>query len=151
MGAVDRVLGRLINENLVPQECLEGCSEDEIQEVMADQGVARLPAEYVSYLKRIGKGAGPYLRGTDTFYPRIITIGIRSAASDLFRENDTEIQLTPDSFVFAMHQGYQVFWFPTVMDDDPKVMMYQEGDKAPCREWDRFSDYLNSMIKEIEH
>jgi hypothetical protein len=151
VGAVDQVLDRLLNEGLVPSDCLKGCSEDEIHEIMADQGVTRLPAEYVCYLRRIGKGAGPYLRGTDTFYPRIIMIGIRSSARDLFRESGSQIQLAPDSFVFAMHQGYQVFWFPTVMDDDPKVMMYQEGDKAPCREWDRFSGYLNSMIKEIEH
>jgi hypothetical protein len=151
VGAVDQVLDRLVNEGLVLPDSPEGCSEDEIQEIMADQRVSRLPSEYVCYLKRIGKGAGPYLRGTDTFYPRIITIGIRQAASDLFRENNTQIQLEPDSFVFAMHQGYQAFWFPTVMDDDPKVMMYQEGGKAPCREWNRFSLYLNSMIKEIEH
>jgi hypothetical protein len=117
---------------------------------MADQQVARLPAEYVCFLQRIGCGAGPYLRGTDTFYPRIITIGIRAAATDLFRENDTGIQLSPDAFVFAMHQGYQVFWFPSVMDDDPKVIMYQEGDKGSSREWDSFSTYLSRMTKAIE-
>jgi SMI1-KNR4 cell-wall len=150
VGAVDQVLDRLLKEGLVSARRFKGCSENEIREIMADQQVVRLPAEYVRFLQRIGKGAGPYLCGTDTFYPQIITIEIRAAAADLFRESDTGIQLSPDAFVFAMHQGYQVFWFPSVMDDDPKVIMYQEGDKIPCREWESFSTYLRWMTKEIE-
>ena len=49
-----------------------------------------------------------------------------------------------------MHQGYQAFWFPTVMADDPQVLMFQEGDQGPAREWESFSAYLNDMVSEIE-
>jgi hypothetical protein len=96
------------------------------------------------YLKRIGRGAGPLLRGTDAFFPQIL--GLKPDARDLFKETNSGMELGPDAFVIAMHQGYQVFWFPTVMEDDPIVLMYQEGDQDVLREWDNFTAYLNDMI-----
>ena len=56
----------------------------------------------------------------------------------------------PSRLVIGMHQVYQFFWLPTVAPDDPKVLMFQEGDRTPHREWGTFSSYLNDMIKEIE-
>jgi hypothetical protein len=70
VSAVDQILDRLLNEGLVRSEHFEGCSEDEIWEIIADQQVSRLPAEYIRFMQRIDKGAGPYLCGTGTFYPR---------------------------------------------------------------------------------
>ena len=115
---------------------------------MADQQVSRLPSAYISFLKRIGRGAGNLLVGTDAFFPRII--GLKAAAIELFAEDSAPVHLNPDVLVIAMHQGYQVFWFPTVMLDDPMVLMFQEGDRGPLRNWGSFSAYLSDMIKEIE-
>jgi hypothetical protein len=99
-------------------------------------------------VKRIGRGAGPFLQGTDTFFPRVL--GLKADARDLLRENKSGIELGPQALVFAMHQGYQVFWFPTVINDDPKVLMFQEGDRGVGREWASLAAYLDDMIKAID-
>jgi hypothetical protein len=148
MSEISEVLDHLINDVLAPGESAQGCSGSEISELMADQGVTRLPSAYICFLKRAGRGAGQLLVGTKAFYPQII--GLKSAAKDLFTEDGVVIELENDAFVIAMHQGYQVFWFPTVIGDDPKVIMFQEGDTGPTREWVSFSAYLRGMIKAIE-
>jgi hypothetical protein len=148
MSDIDLVLDHLINDVLATSERPQGCSDREIEEIMTDQKVDRLPQAYTCFLKRIGRGAGELLIGTDAFYPRLI--GVKDAAIELLTEDGAPIQLPPDSLVIGMHQGYQFFWFPTVAQDDPKVLMFQEGDRTPNREWDTFSSYLNDMIKEIE-
>lgn len=145
---ISSTLDHLINDVLTPQESLQGCSDSDIEAVMADQNVDRLPSAYVCFLRRIGRGAGRFLQGTDAFFPQII--GLKDAAEELFEENGVPISLEDNSLVIAMHQGYQVFWFPTVKFDDPKVAMFQEGDQGILREWDSFSAYLNDMIKSIE-
>lgn len=148
MSEINAVLDHLINDVLTSGQSAEGCSDSEIAELMADQDVNRLPSAYICFLKRAGRGAGELLVGTKAFYPQVI--GLKSAAKDLFAEDDVAIQLENDAFVIAMHQGYQVFWFPTVVEDDPKVIMFQEGDTGPLREWASFSAYLSGMIKAIE-
>ena len=148
VGEVASILDRLVDEHLVPQEALRGCSTAEVKAVMADQDVARLPLSYLCYLRKIGRGAGEFLRGTDAFYPGII--GLKSATIDLLAENDVATELVPNAFVFAMHQGYQAFWFPSIVQDNPEVIMYQEGDKFPSRTWANFATYLGDMIKDID-
>jgi hypothetical protein len=148
MSDIELVLDHLINDVLTTRERPQGCSGHEIEEIMTDQKVDRLPQAYTCFLKRIGRGAGELLIGTDAFYPRLI--GVKDAAIELITEDGAPIQLPPDSLVIGMHQGYQFFWLPTVAQDDPKVLMFQEGDRTPHREWGTFSSYLNDMIKEIE-
>lgn len=147
MSDIDVVLDRLLNEILAPTELVQGCSDSEIAEVIADQEVGRLPSAYLSYLKRIGRGAGRLLVGTHAFYPQIL--GLKAATAELFVEDGVSIQLGPQAFVIAMHQGYQAFWFPTVIAEDPEVLMFQEGDQGPARKWGSFSVYLNDMVNEI--
>jgi hypothetical protein len=147
MSNINAVLDYLVNEVLTPAESPHGCSDSEIDEIMADQNVTRLPSAYACFLRRAGRGAGDLLVGTDAFYPRII--GLKEAAIELFSESPVPIQLGSDAFVIAMHQGYQLFWFPTVIPDDPEVLMFQEGDRGPLRRWESFSSYLNDMIKDI--
>jgi hypothetical protein len=148
MSDIELVLDHLINDVLATTQPPQGCSDQEIEEIMTDQKVDRLPRAYTYFLKRIGRGAGELLTGTDAFYPRLI--GVKDAAIELLTEDGAPIQLPPDSLVIGMHQGYQFFWLPTVTQDDPKVLMFQEGDRTPRREWATFSSYLNGMIKEIE-
>jgi hypothetical protein len=148
MSDIELVLDHLMNDVLTPREQPQGCSDREIEEIMTDQKVDHLPQAYRCFLKRIGRGAGELLIGTDAFYPRLI--GVKDAAIELLTEDGAPIQLSPDSLVIAMHQGYQFFWLPTVVPDDPKVLMFQEDDRTPHREWGTFSSYLNEMIKEIE-
>jgi hypothetical protein len=77
----------------------------EIEQIMTDQKIDRLPQAYTCFLKRIGRGAGELLIGTDAFYPRLI--GVKDAAVELLTEDGAPIQLPPDSLVIGMHQGYQ--------------------------------------------
>jgi hypothetical protein len=146
MSEVSLLLDRLLDEDLASTDSLIGCSEVEIAEIMADQRVNELPAAYLCYLRRIGHGAGPLLEGTDAFFPKII--GLKADAEALFAETASRAELSPDAFVFAMHQGYQAFWFPTV-NNDPEVLMFEEG-RGICKRWKNFCAYLKDMIAEID-
>jgi 8-oxo-dGTP pyrophosphatase MutT (NUDIX family) len=148
VGGIDSVIDRLIDEAIVPAELMRGCSESDINEIMADQEVSHLPSAYLRYLRRIGRGAGHLLAGTDAFFPKII--GLKAAARELLNESGLVAEIGPEAFVIGMHQGYQVFWFPSVIDDDPEVVMFQEGDENVSRKWENFQAYLNDMIRQID-
>jgi hypothetical protein len=132
MSDIELVLDHLINNVLAATEPPRGCSGREIEEITADQKVDRLPEAYTCFLKRIGRGAGELMAGTGAFYPQLI--GAKDAAIELLTEDGAPIQLPPDSLVIGMHQGYQFFWLATVAQGDPKVLMFQEGDRTPHRE-----------------
>jgi len=40
-----------------------------------------------------------------------------------------------------MHQGYQFYWFPSILEENPEVFMYQEG-SGIVREWSDLADCL---------
>ncbi len=149
MDDVTALIGRLIDQGTVPAESIVGCTKEEIEAVRVDQGVSRLPGSFESFLNRAGRGAGLLLRGTHAFFPQIL--GLKAAARDLLADGEASLDLGPDALVIAMHQGYQVFWFPTVVVDEPNVLMYQEGDRSPRMVWGNFVDYLRDMVAEIDH
>lgn len=65
---------RLINEDLVPEEELLGCTEAEIQQIMGSQNVQDLPLFYKEFLKVAGKGSGEVKIWTVYYYPDILSI-----------------------------------------------------------------------------
>jgi hypothetical protein len=145
--SVDLVLNRISDEKISNADALIGCSQDEIDEIRRDQTVSTLPAGYVRFLSRAGRSAGPVLRGTDAFFPAIL--GIKSDARMLLQDSDLlDERFETESVVIAMHQGYQVFWLPSVTVLEPPVLMYQEGDKGIAAHWDSFAGFLNSMVDE---
>jgi hypothetical protein len=132
-------MGSLVEDLSLPDDGLVGLSDEEIQLVTRDQELDHLPARYVEFLRVMGRSAGRLLAGTDVFYPDIL--GLRRDALELLSENGVAGLIQDGSVVFAMHQGYQVYWMNGAADDPP-VLMYHEGDSAIRREWDSFTDFL---------
>jgi len=124
-----------------------GLSDGEIHEVCEDQGLECLPQCYIEFLQLMGRKAGQILRGTDAFYPDIL--GVKNDAHELLTENGVENLIGPNAVVFAMHQGYQVFWMADNHGDDPSVLMYQEGDEGVSGEWKSFTSFLNDEAKRV--
>lgn len=124
-----------------------GVDEEQVVEVMRDQELDRLPLRYVDFLKLMGKQAGRLLEGTDAFYPGIL--GLKQDAMELLAECGQSELLESESLVFAMHQGYQVYWLAGVDDDDPPVFMYQEGDETISAQWDSFSSFLLDQFSRV--
>ena len=120
-------------------ETVVGLSSVEIVEVATALGGHELPSSYVEFLRLMGKVAGRMLVGTDIFYPRLLKV--KEYAQELFEETGRVDLMSDTSIVFALHQGYQVYWFVD-NSEDPQVLMYQEGDEAVSRRWDSFSSFL---------
>src|SRR5262245_23536290 len=117
---------------------LVGLTEDEIRQLAEDQHVKSLPVAYLKFLRLMGRSAGLLLRGTDAFYPSII--GLKDDAKNLMEAEGFGGLLPRDAFVFAMHQGYQVYWFQSTEGENPTVYLFQEGDGGVSREWPTFTD-----------
>ncbi|MFI9211486.1 SMI1/KNR4 family protein [Streptomyces sp. NPDC053253] len=124
---------------------LRGLSADEIDEIERDQA-APLGAAYACFLRLVGGGAGHFLQGSDVFYPHVI--GLREAADELLRENqEPPFDLRSSDRVIFMHQGYQ-FEFLRGEGPDPEVWSYSEGDAEPSRVYIRFTDWLETNVRQ---
>jgi hypothetical protein len=148
MTRIDSLIQQAIDHDVIAIESAVGCTDFEIDQIRTSQGVSQLPSSYVTFLRRLGRQAGRLLHGTDAFYPGLL--GLKSAGRELLLEDTAEEELGPDSFVIGMHQGYQLFWFPSVLEEEPPVLMYQEGDRRRVREWADFSHYIEDMISEVD-
>ncbi|MBL7508419.1 SMI1/KNR4 family protein [Frankia nepalensis] len=117
-------------------------SDAEIGRVCEAWGVQSLPGRYREFLSLAGRGAGGILRGTDAFFPEILDM--RRATDDFFADNPGGIDLPDGAVVFAMHQGYQVYWMDSISVEDPPVSLYMEREKSPMIRWGSFLEFLNS-------
>lgn len=102
---------------------LESCTEDEIRKIENRYNVI-LPKSYKNFLLLMGKDAGVFMKGSSVFYDEVFEL--RSWASDLIMENDLK-PLPDNSFVFWMHQGYQLAFFKIGEGDNPFIYYYSEG------------------------
>ncbi|MGA5301779.1 SMI1/KNR4 family protein [Nucisporomicrobium flavum] len=123
---------------------LVGVSEAELREVAEDQAVASMPGRYVEFLRVMGRSGGSLLVGTDAFYPDIL--GIKQDGLQLLADSGVPDLAPSGAVVFAMHQGYQVYWMPGDSSDDPPVYMYQEGDAQVSQEWKSFTEFLRHEL-----
>ncbi|MBW8482282.1 SMI1/KNR4 family protein [Actinomadura parmotrematis] len=121
-----------------------GIGEHEVLEVMRDQDLDRIPGSYHDFLLLMGRGAGGLLRGTDAFYPQII--GLKEDSLEIAR-GGSGVSIPANALVFAMHQGYQVYWMVDLVKENPRVYMYQEGDTSITREWPSFVDLLMDELR----
>ena len=138
---MDEILDRVV------RDCgpvVRGCSAEEIDEIRVRQGVPSIPDEYLCYLRRIGRSAGHFQRGTDAYYPDVLEL--KDAARELLEENNSQLVLGPNSLVFEMHQGYEFAWFPDVENPQPVVNHYNEGRGDEIREWPSLSAYLRWRV-----
>jgi hypothetical protein len=133
--SVDAVIDALL-EMRSPGDLFEGCTDAEREAIRADQRVSLLPREYDRFLERVGRRAGTFLRGTDAFIRNYLAEIERTRAAGRRRRRRASWSL-----VIGMHQGYQFYWFPSILEENPEVFMYQEG-SGIVREWSDLADCL---------
>ncbi|MDQ0369372.1 SMI1/KNR4 family protein [Catenuloplanes indicus] len=117
----------------------------QVAEIQEAWGVPQLPAVYVDFLTHMGFGAGRVLRGTDAFFPAVRQM--KKWGDDFFHEN-SGISRPGEAVVFAMHQGYLVYWMSDISSPDPEVVLCAEGDPSPSRVWPSFTAFLNSHYED---
>ena len=144
---IDRTIEVLEDRGLASSHSLKGCTNKQIEEIESDAGFV-LPQAYLVFLLRMGVYAGRFFSGTDILYPEMIgmtEIG-ESIAATSRRELGSNVSLPSDAYVFAMHQGYQFFYF-TPGADDPAVYYFLEGENETCRWAETFTNFLNCMAR----
>ena len=95
------------------------CTPEEVAKLEADLHV-KLPAAYRAFLLLMGNGPDPILVGTECTIGDLYRLG--EGAEELLAEDGNSFALTPDAFVFLMHQGYQFMYFQCdAANDDPPV------------------------------
>jgi hypothetical protein len=136
---VREIVQLLIKNDIAAYDEIEGCSKKEIRELENYFGLL-LPQLYREFLLTMGHGAGKLFRGTDIFYVSLFEL--RQAAEELLEDNGVDFRLPGDSFVFSMHQGYEFLYFEVSDGQDPPVYQFVEGDEAPAKQWESFSEFL---------
>ena len=116
---MDEILKKLSDHNIV----LEPLSLKELSQLEGQLEV-NFPKAYKEFLLAMGKGAGIYMKGSDVFYDTIPDL--KDASQELILDNNF-LTLPPNSFVFWMHQGYQLAFFKLNEGENPPVYYYSEG------------------------
>lgn len=139
----DALIARCIARGWAKPSDIQGCTEEEIQNVIACQGVP-LPPAYRLFLHRMGRGAGALMGGSDVFYSW--PLGMREGALELLAEYGHPFSLPDDALVFWMHQGYQFMFMRASEGDNPPVYYYMEGSEGAVRKHEHFTEFLSSEI-----
>jgi hypothetical protein len=124
-----------------------GLMESELRELERGLGGRKLPLVYREFMSRMGRDAGPLLAGTDAFYPEIVEY--QEDAWDLVSEGSVEHLVSAGCIIFAIHQGYQIYYMSLDVGDDPPVFMYQEGDSGMSSSWKSFSLFILDELSSI--
>ena len=105
-------------------EDLKGCTKAEIDELQSFFEL-KFPQSYIEFLELMGESAGGIMAGSSIFTDEIRNLGKWS--EELLAEDNSNLNLPPNSFVFWMHQGYQFAFFYINQHDNPVVHYYLEG------------------------
>lgn len=127
-------------------DTMRGCWGFEIRDLEKHFNI-KLPTIYKDFLKKMGKGAGLFMQGTDFFYKHLFDN--REAFEEVLELDGQPFVLTKDIFVFSSHQGY-IFHFFDILEDayDPPVYGYREGDLKFDKIDDKFSTFLLILLEE---
>ncbi|WP_241774627.1 MULTISPECIES: SMI1/KNR4 family protein [Lysinibacillus] len=91
-------------------------------------GNNKLPEAYIEFLEVMGGGTEhTFLRGESCFIDELLELNEWGA--ELLEENNVQLSLTPNDFVFWMSQGCMFCFFKLDEGEDPAVYFYSEGKK----------------------
>ncbi|MFG1885619.1 SMI1/KNR4 family protein [Micromonospora sp. NPDC049102] len=130
------------NVGKVESDLVVGISDDEIDQLRISWNFQQLPRTYIDFLRLMGRAAGKILQGTDAFFP--VILDMQRASGRFFEDNLGGMQLPPGAFVFAMHQGYQVYWMESTNLSDPAVVLYMEQEPSPMARWQSLTEFFNA-------
>ena len=124
----------------------QGLDDHSIDEIIKAQSADRLPESFEAYLRVAGQACGRLWVGSDSHYPRILTL--KQSALSLAVETQVEIPALNDAVVFLMHQGY-VFLYVGTTGEDPPVMQFHESFAEPTQVADSFSGFVVKSVKDL--
>ncbi|NOV02956.1 SMI1/KNR4 family protein [Paenibacillus planticolens] len=140
----EHLLKLLHEKELYTDRPFHGCSEAEIKILEQEMGI-KLPETYRQYLLAVGHYSGRLFQGTDTNFSQIKEL--QSETVELLRENNNPVVLPDSTFVFSMHQGYEIRFFKLNEGDNPPVMEWYEGStKGIIKLYDSFEEFLSDSI-----
>ena len=96
--------------------------ENTINELEAKLRIT-LPQKYKEWLKSDGPLTEQFI-GTDAQFEKLDRL--MEWSKELLKENNSKFIFPENSFVFAMHQGYQFMYFICDGTDDPEVWYYEQ-------------------------
>lgn len=132
---------KLVNAPLI------GCTEEEISQLENRIGF-ELPGMYREFLLAVGHESGRLFQGTVVHYPNLIEI--QEWAKELLEEHNNPMSLPDTSFVFSMHQGYEIRFFDVSMGENPPVFLWYEGMENPASAIRLFDTFEEFLLQEIE-
>lgn len=132
-------LARALARKCGRREKVVGLDDRELDELEAALG-ENLPSAYSDFMRRMGRSAGPLLEGTDAFYPQIMEY--QQDAAEIATSGRIAYEIPPGAIIFAVHQGYQIYWMPSGHGNDPPVFLYQEEASKESARWESFSDFI---------
>ena len=133
---------KLLFDELLSTDNPRSCTEVEVESLENSLKI-KLPSAYKEFLMWGGHYAGRVFRGSD--YQFELQQELQYWAKELLSENGLEGILPPISYVFLIHQGYTFLYFSSLIENDPNVYQYEEGEIFG-KFIGKFSDLL---IKEV--
>jgi len=116
----------------------EGCTASEVHELCQKYPVG-LPPEYCDFLIVAGRHAGAFLLGTDYTYGQLDDL--QEYARSLLEQNAVA-GLPDQSFVVAVHQGYQFYFL-----NNGRVMFYMEGAEDFVEKASSFAEFFRFVVR----
>jgi hypothetical protein len=145
LGTLD-ALARALADECESGQRIVGLGDAELDELQAALG-GNLPSAYRDFMRKMGRSAGPLLAGTDAFYPEIIEY--QEDAAEVAASGGASYEVPAGAIIFAIHQGYQIYWMPSGCGDDPPVFLYQEEDSKESAKWESFSKFVLDEYSKI--
>ncbi|WP_138756446.1 SMI1/KNR4 family protein [Paenibacillus sinopodophylli] len=140
----DHLLKLLHDKKLHTVRPFQGCSEKEIT-LLEQEMAIKLPASYRHYLLAVGHNSGRLFQGTDMGFSQLKEL--QYATKELLHENNQPILMPESSFVFSMHQGYEIRFFELRAGDNPPILEWYEGSKnGIVTIFDTFEEFLSDSI-----
>ncbi|BFT72603.1 hypothetical protein PAENIP36_40450 [Paenibacillus sp. P36] len=140
----EHLLKLLQEKELHTDRPFDGCSEAEIKLLEQEMGI-RFPESYRQYLLAVGHYSGRLFQGTDMQFLQLKEL--QDEANKLLRENNNPVVLPAGTFVFSIHQGYEIRFFDLTEGENPPVMEWYEGSmKGIVKLYDSFEEFLTDSI-----
>lgn len=121
-----------------------GCSTSDIERLHRRISFP-LPDAYLYFFEAVGADAGDFLKGSEFLLHQLDDA---TAEAEALLEDDGDLRLPPNAFVFCSHHGYQFLFFILGDGPDPTVHYHLEAEGEFQRVADTFSEWLMETVRD---
>ena len=152
MKYLEQIINRFKNRNVK----LMGCIKNEINIIEENITREKLPDCYIEFLEIMGKdiiedpNSSNYFeygnfKGSYVFYKDLEDNNNENGLKGLLLEDESELQVPQNAFIFYGHQGYIYAFFKLDEGNNPPVYAYIEGYNG--NEFPKISDSLSDFYE----